>query len=503
MQKKVYEYDERRVRSVLVDGFRKRGREATVADLVAQTALPKVQVEEQLPAVADEYGARLRVTESGEILYSFPRGMRSRYRGAGPALRKFLSAAGKVLAAALTFAFKAWIALTLVGYFVFFLALLLVFLVGGVAAQSGSNRSSSRRDSGGNIIGAILNLFIRIWFYSEFLKATDTRGYRSARPAQAERRPIHKAVFSFVFGDGDPNAKWPQIERKAVLAYLRAHGGVISLEEFMILTGRGYEDAALAINSYCAEFEGSPEASPEGVVYYRFDSIMRSVDSVQASVDSAPAKRAEAFSSNPKKANAWFAAMNGVNFVFGGFFLGAAATWGEAALRALEAGSRALRGDFLRSFYAFVLAIFSVAFPDPVQAVSLLLGWVPLSFAFLFYLVPALRYRALKRRNRAIETENQRRAVYGQAWASPDSLAVSSVTAAASPDLAKDRARLLDELAAHTESSIAPDPSGGLRYAFPELKRAKEAMDALRKGARPGASSVGKAIFDTDARADE
>jgi hypothetical protein len=501
MQKKVYDYDERRVRSVLVDGFRKRGREATVADLVAQTALPKVQVEEQLPAVADEFSARLRVTESGEVLYSFPRGMRSRYRGAGPALRKFLSAAGKVLAATLTFAFKAWIALTLVGYFVFFLALLVVFLVGGVAAQSGGNRSSSRRDSGGNIIGAILNLFIRIWFYSEFFKATDSRRYRADRGERGDRRPLHKAVFSFVFGDGDPNAQWPQIERKAVLAYLRSHAGLISLEEFMILTGRDYEDASIAINAYCVEFEGSPEASPEGVVYYQFESIMRSVDSVQSAADSAPAKRAEAFSSNPAKANACFAAMNGVNFIFGGFFLTAAATWGESALRALEAGSRALRGDFLQSFYAFVLAVFSIAFPNPVQAVSVFLGWVPLSFALLFYLVPALRFRLLKRRNRAIERENQRRVVYGQAWASPDALSPGS--ASASPDGAKDRARLLDELATHTESAIEADPSGGLRYSFPEFKRAKQAMDALRRGAKPGGSSVGKAIFDTDARADE
>src|SRR5512133_2828030 len=122
--KKIYDYDERRVRSALAEGFRKRGREATLADLVAQTALPKVQVEEQLPAVADEYDARLRVTETGEVLYSFPRGMHSRYRGPGPAFRKFLSAAGKGLKAVLTFAFKAWIALTLVGYFVFFVALL-------------------------------------------------------------------------------------------------------------------------------------------------------------------------------------------------------------------------------------------------------------------------------------------------------------------------------------------------------------------------------------------
>jgi hypothetical protein len=487
--KKVYDYDERSVRTVLVDGFRKRGREATLADLIAQTALPKVQVEEQLPAVADEYDARLRVTESGEVLYSFPRGMHSKYRGAGPAFRKFLSAAGKVFKAALTFAFKAWIALTLVGYFVFFVALLVLFLVGGMAAQSGGRGSSSRRSSGGNLIGSLLNLFIRIWFYSEFFKATQPRNLRGDGGFdRGQKKPLHKAVFSFVFGDGDPNAKWPDIERKAVLAYLRSHSGIISLEEFMILTGRTPEDAASAINAYCLEFEGSPEASEDGVVYYRFASIMRSVDSVQPAADSAPAKKLEAFS------------MNGANFLFGGFFLAGASLWGMAALRALEAGSRALRSDILASFYAFVLAIFSAVFPDPVAAVTIILGWVPLVFAALFYLVPLLRYRTLQRRNQKINKENARRIVYGQAWANPESVlpgAAALPSTAFSSDT-KTQGKLLDELAAYSEANIEAAPGGAYRYAFPELARIKRSMAAIRRDADKEGFAVGKTIFDTE-----
>ena len=80
--KKVYDYEPEKVRERLVDVFGKRKGEATTADLVALTGLPKAQVEAEVKAVSDEYGARLRVTESGEILYSFPEGMRSRYPAA-------------------------------------------------------------------------------------------------------------------------------------------------------------------------------------------------------------------------------------------------------------------------------------------------------------------------------------------------------------------------------------------------------------------------------------
>ena len=91
-EKKVYDYDEGKVRDRLVDVFRKRSGEATTADLIALTGLPKTQVEAEVKAVGDEYGARLRVTESGEILYSFPEGMKSRYRGFGPSMRRYWKA---------------------------------------------------------------------------------------------------------------------------------------------------------------------------------------------------------------------------------------------------------------------------------------------------------------------------------------------------------------------------------------------------------------------------
>jgi len=229
---------------------------------------------------------------------------------------------------------------------------------------------------------------------------------------------------------------------------------------------------------------------------------MRSVDSIQPAADSAPAKKLEPFSMNPQKANVWFSVMNGANFIFGGFFLAGASLWGMRALQALEAGSRALRSDFLQSFYAFVLAIFSTVFPDPVTAVTIILGWIPMAFAAVFYLVPLLRYRVLRRRNEKVKKENARRIVYGQAWASPENVLPDSATIpskAFSSD-AKTQAKLLDELAAYSEANIEAAPGGAYRYSFPELSRIKRSMAAIRLAADKDGFSVGKAIFDTESK---
>ena len=171
--KKVYDYDKTKVRELLVRGFKAKNAESTVADLAGLTGLPLSQIEAELPAVSDEYGARLKVTASGEILYSFPRGMKSRYRGFLPGLKRFLGIARKGAAEVGKFLFKTWIMVMLVGYFVLFIALALFAMVASIAIQQGgNNRSSSRgRDSGGLgglwLTGRLFDSLIRIWFYSE------------------------------------------------------------------------------------------------------------------------------------------------------------------------------------------------------------------------------------------------------------------------------------------------------------------------------------------------
>ncbi|MBL8966110.1 MAG: hypothetical protein JNG85_03815, partial [Spirochaetaceae bacterium] len=331
MDKKVYDYKPELVRDKLVDTFRKRKGEATTADLVALTGLPKAQVEAEVKAVSDEYGARLKVTESGELLYSFPDGFRSRYRGLGPSLRRFWKAFKKGAAAAATFLFKAWIVVMLVGYFVLFLALALFATLASIAvSMSGKNDRDSDRGGGLGglwLTGRLLDAFVRIWFYSELFKDPHQRAYeRGVRDQRRrERRPLHKAIFSFVFGDGDPNADWPSVEKKAVVAFLQSNKGVITMPEFMAITGLPPAEAERAINRYMLEFEGEPQVSPGGAIYFAFPGLLRRKDRADRSYGgSLPMKRLAAFSSNPKKANAWFCAINGVNVLFGGYFLGSA-----------------------------------------------------------------------------------------------------------------------------------------------------------------------------------
>jgi hypothetical protein len=304
----------------VTEALKRRKKGATVADVVAATALPLNTVKELVPRAADEYSARLEVTSSGEILYSFPQGFTSRYRGFQAGLQKFTKEFIKGAGIAASWFFKVWIMTMLVGYFVLFMLIALAALVLSMAANS-SNSNSRSRGSGLGLVSGILNFIIRIWFYSELTRSMDRRYYDGLRPdfQQSDRsrpkgRPLYKAIFSFVFGEADPNREAGSAEKKAVIAYIQANRGVISLPEYMALTGQPPAEAETGIMACCSEFGGSPEAADDGTILYRFDELLRRQDKTDRSFGgaSAPLRKLKKFSANEKKMNTWFGVINSV-----------------------------------------------------------------------------------------------------------------------------------------------------------------------------------------------
>jgi hypothetical protein len=508
-EKKVYEYESGPVRDRLVDVFRKRRGEATTADLVALTGLPKSQVETEVKAVSDEYGARLRVTESGEILYSFPSGMRSRYRGLGPSLSRAWKAFRKVAAKVAALAFKLWIVVMLVGYFVLFIGLAVLALLASVAiSASGNSRDSRSSDRGGGfgglfITGRLLSTIFQIWFYSELFMTPEQRASRVGR--KREKRPLYKAIYSFVFGDGDPDAGWDTVEKKAFVAFAQANKGIITMPEFMALTGLGPVQAEERINRFLYEFEGSPEVTEGGTIYYFFPSLLRRKDRTDGTFNSSvPMRRIAPFSSNDKKANTAFCAFNGANLLFGSYFL-VESLASHPLLPLIYGGKYAARLIMTRGwdgFYYFTHQLFGkfLGMADPAAFLGIALGVVPLAFSFFFYAVPAIRSRRLAARNERARTENLRRVAYRSVLDSPAAVRPESIPVrddAARPRDGRAAEKALHELAAWSGAEPRADGS----YSFVELERGKAEAAKARAAVDASAYELGGVAFDSDAPA--
>jgi len=478
----------------IVNSLKRRKKSATVADVCADTALPLSTVRELLPKAADEYSGRLQVTQSGEILYDFQNGFTSRYRGFGAKIKRLFGLCVKAVKAASVVIFKFWIMLMLVGYFALFMALAIASVVLSVAAQSRSSNNRGRTMSFGP---NLFSLIWRIWFYSELTKPRygNYGGYGRASPDKKNSRPMHKAVFSFVFGEEDPNADWEEKEDKAVIAYVQSNSGVISLVEYMALTGKDRLEAEKSILSFCVRFSGSPEVTEEGVIVYRFDDLLLRAASNNYPELSPRIKRLKTFSYNSKSMNVWFVIINAVNLIFGSYFL-----YHSLASNFLEAGT--LYQTSSSYFYVFTNVLTEMFVNNPAFGIFIALGVVPFVFSLLFWIIPAVRKFFEKAENEKIKLTNFKKFSFSKIWNSPVNVNLKSFSPPNNECLpenieyAKDR--VIKDIASVSVPEVEIDESGETVYSFNGLENDKNAVKKYRAGVDPAQSMLGSKVFDTD-----
>jgi hypothetical protein len=505
----------------VVEALKRRRGGMTAADVAAATALPLPAARELVNQAADEFQGRLEVTESSEILYSFPRGFTSRYRSLAARLGRFGDKFLSVSLLCLTTFFKVWILVTLFGYFALFMLIALAALTLSFAGGSSNSNNRSRGDSGGGFVIAthIFDLIIRLWFYSELTRSMEG-SYRNrgayGRPAGRTGQPLHKAVFSFVFGEKDPNRDAEAGEKQALIAHVSSNRGILSLPEYMAVTGLAPREAEGKILAFCAEFGGSPEATEEGTIIYRFqDILLRSGRNVPDSAAArqtpnsvggpkpqrssepqqggGPWRRLRAFSTNSKKLNTWFGIVNSVNLFFGGYFFYQALNTGIiGTTEQLQASPR---------LYGITYALASAATDNPHPILLIGLGLIPLLFSALFWLIPALRFARLNRENQAIKKRNLRKFGFFKIWEKPRGVSVSGINATAAEcrprDLEAEEEKIIVEMGSYSQPEVEV-VEGGAVYNFTELEREKEALAAERAKVNPRDFDIGKVVFDSE-----
>ncbi|HVP18350.1 MAG TPA: hypothetical protein VMU36_05085 [Spirochaetia bacterium] len=493
---KVYDFPMARVEDRLVSFLKTRRGESTVADMISGTGLPKYQVEQTAKVVLDEYAGRLRVTESGELLYYFPSGMRSTVRGFGPGLRRAWKSFARGAARVFSFLFKIWIVAMLVGYFAAFVSIGVLAIVASVAASAaGRGGRDDRRGDGGGLGGmylalSLLDLLLRMWFWTSIL------GLNNQRRRPKEGRAFYKSVFGFVFGDGDPNEGWEEKERKHIISSIQGGKGVITLEELMAMTGREAEDANALMNRLLLEFEGEPGVTDNGTLIYTFPELMRTSRGAQASLGQArlqngPTRQPVPFSANKPRTNGWIIFFNSFNLLFGTYFLVTSLTQGQAALAA-KTGLYAFAGHMLQS----------AGINDPVGLLGIGLGAIPVLFSIVFFLVPLFRRMKLARQNEAIRTEALRKQVLGEVLASPALVDVSDIRSPGSglePGKFENAARrILERLAAQLKAEpVVREGTSTFAYKFAELERELADLEKYRGNVDVSRYDVGKTVFDS------
>jgi len=356
----------------------------TVGDVAAKAGLNVEVAQQGLLALASETQGHMQVSDSGEIAYEFPRNFRGVLRNKYWQLRfkAALSKIWNVLFYIIRISFGIVLMASIAVVFIAIFALT-------IAAQSQGGNSRDNRGGGGFYISPFNFFYLFNFNYGRGRRRYPNRAAgRSVGRSRdgGDRLNFLEAIFSFLFGDGDPNADLEDRRWRTIGNIIRNNGGAIVAEQvvpYLDDLGSGwdkeFEDYMLPV---LTRFNGQPEVSPTGEMVYYFPELQvsaaeRGRQSVSAYLKETKRKFTQASSDQ----------------VLMSIGLGALLIVGSLVLRNMAEG--------------LVLA----GFLGLVQS----LLWLFLGYGIAFLAVPLVRYYWVQWRNRKIERRNGDRAERAEA----------------------------------------------------------------------------------------
>jgi hypothetical protein len=356
------------------------GYRVTVGDVAAQAGLNVNLTQQGLLALATEAGGHLQVAESGDMVYLFPKNFRAILRNKFWRLRlqEWWKKVWKVLFYLIRISFGIVLLLSIV---LIFLTIIIII----TAANQGGNSSNNRGHSHGSG-GSVFMPYFWIgpdWFWF-FAPDYGTPQYRRRREREQNQLNFFEAIFSFLFGDGNPNANLEERRWQEIATVIRNNKGAVVAEQispYLDNIGEGYareyEDYMLPV---LTRFNGQPEVSPDGQIVYYFPELQtlaqhRHPQPVPDYLHELPWR----FSSASSEQIMLATGLGALNFV-GALVLGNMLANGTAAAK-------------LGGLVAFVHSIY----------------WLLLGYGTAFLGVPLVRYFWIQWRNSKIAVRNRQR----------------------------------------------------------------------------------------------
>ncbi|KAG0492070.1 hypothetical protein HPP92_005468 [Vanilla planifolia] len=235
------------VRKRTMDAVDYFGGRVTLGDVASRAGLKLNEAERALQALAADTNGFLEVSDEGDVLYVFSKDYRSKL--AAKSFRMKVEPFLEKLKGASEYVIRVSFGTTLV------LSIVLVYTT---------------------IIALISSR--RYW---------DPYYYRRQRFRNDDGMNFVESVFSFVFGDGDPNQGLEDERWKLIGRYISSNGGVVTAEELSPYLDVEPMEKAADDDSYVLpvllRFDGHPEVDDEGNILYCFPSLQRTALSQRTS----------------------------------------------------------------------------------------------------------------------------------------------------------------------------------------------------------------------------
>jgi hypothetical protein len=251
------------------------GYRVTVGDVAAKAGLDVNFAQRELLTLASEAGGNLQVAESGDIAYLFPNNFRDILRN--KFLRLQLQEWWQKIWRILFYLIRISFGIVLVA------SILLIFVAITILLSSSDSNNGGGGGEGGGGGGRGGGFFFFPYFWNDLLWIFywnhDEPYYqqRSRLTGQKPQMSFLEAVFSFIFGDGNPNHNLEERKWSDIATAIRNNRGAVVAEQiapYLENLGQGY---AREYEEYMlpalARFDGRPEVSPQGQIVYHFPQL--------------------------------------------------------------------------------------------------------------------------------------------------------------------------------------------------------------------------------------
>lgn len=352
----------------------------TVGDVASRAGLEINQTNQGLLTLASEAGAHLQVAESGEIVFDFPKQFRDILRNKYWRLRfqGWLQSIWQVLFYLIRISFGIVLILSILLMLVAIIAIVIA-----VNSKSDNDNDGGFNFSGGNNRGGGGFFFWPgdiFWLLSP--NGNSSRQKRGNKKANKNKNELNflEAIFSFLFGDGNPNEDLEEKRWQTIGTLIRNSGGAIAAEQ-----AAPYLDNVTKFNQenedymipVLAKFNGYPQVSPNGELIYTFPDLQvsaqeRSATTLASYLREKPWQFSKASSGQKMTA----IALGGVNLILALTLGVMLKTYGAE----LDLGELVY---FVQSIYGILVA-----------------------YAVGFLAIPLVRYLWLQQRNQRLENRN-------------------------------------------------------------------------------------------------
>ncbi|HIK47266.1 hypothetical protein [Thermosynechococcus sp. M55_K2018_012] len=371
----------------LMQAIETLGYRVTAGDVAGTVGLPLQTAEKGLMALAADVGGTLQVAESGDIAYVFPRNFRSILQAKYWQLR-LRAMAQRVWGVVFYLIRISFGIFLIVSIILIFLAIAIILIALSSQGRDGDDRGQGSSWGGGGI---------NFWVFPDFWYFFGDPSPQRSRPRSQdndEEMNFFEGVYSFLFGDGNPNADLEERRWQLIGQVIRNNGGVVTAEQiapYLDLETDAGDDEWYML-PVLTRFNGRPEVTETGQIIYRFPELQTTAQTRKGQRQTLPPILEEhrwRFSRAPAWQIMVAIGLGCVNLI------GALMLWyllGDGAI-AQELGG----------LVAFVASIF----------------WILLGYGIGFLGIPLGRYYWLLWQNQRIRDRNARRYHYANILANP------------------------------------------------------------------------------------